>query len=214
MHSKEFELIDGRVVRQTPSGRYQDKRTGKWLTKKVALEMRIVKSGDEDKTDKQPLSPRDYVFQAMQQAAREHGYPVESLEEAWGKVMQVQAEIAQSERSYPTPYDPIDPASIPARRWIYGQHYIRSNVSVLASAGGVGKTSMQIVEALAICTGRPLLGETVHEPCNVWIINLEDPLEEDTLRDEGGPPAHPRPWPWPGAGTPSSPRPSSAVTKW
>ena len=93
-------------------------------------------------------------------------------------VAQVQAEIAQSERSYPTPYDPIDPASIPARRWIYGQHYIRGNVSVLASAGGVGKTSMQIVEALAICTGRPLLGETVHEPCNVWIVNLEDPLEE------------------------------------
>jgi RecA-family ATPase len=93
-------------------------------------------------------------------------------------VAQVQAEIAQSERSYPTPYDPIDPASIPARRWIYGQHYIRSNVSVLASAGGVGKTSMQIVEALAICTGRPLLGEPVHEPCNCWIINLEDPLEE------------------------------------
>jgi RecA-family ATPase len=93
-------------------------------------------------------------------------------------VAQVQAEIAQSERSYPTPYDPIDPASIPARRWIYGQHYIRGNVSVLASAGGVGKTSMQIVEALAICTGRPLLGEPVHEPCNVWIINLEDPLEE------------------------------------
>ena len=93
-------------------------------------------------------------------------------------VAQVQAEIAHSERSYPTPYDPVDPASIPARRWIYGQHYIRSNVSVLASAGGVGKTSMQIVEALAICTGRPLLGEPVHEPCNVWIVNLEDPLEE------------------------------------
>ena len=90
----------------------------------------------------------------------------------------VQAEIASLERSYPTPYDPVDPASIPARRWIYGQHYIRSNVSVLASAGGVGKTSMQIVEALAIVTGRPLLGETVHEPCNCWIINLEDPYEE------------------------------------
>ena len=90
----------------------------------------------------------------------------------------VQAEIASLERSYPTPYDPVDPASIPARRWIYGQHYIRSNVSVLASAGGVGKTSMQIVEALAIVTGRPLLGETVHEPCNCWVINLEDPYEE------------------------------------
>jgi RecA-family ATPase len=51
-------------------------------------------------------------------------------------------------------------------------------VSLLASAGGVGKTSMQIVEALAIVTGKPLLGETVHESGKVWLINLEDPLEE------------------------------------
>jgi RecA-family ATPase len=37
---------------------------------------------------------------------------------------------------------------------------------------------MQIVEALAIVTGKPLLGEPVIEQCNVWIINLEDPIEE------------------------------------
>jgi hypothetical protein len=49
---------------------------------------------------------------------------------------------------------------------------------VLASAGGVGKTSLQIVEALAIVTGRPLLGEEVKERTNVYIVNLEDPLEE------------------------------------
>jgi hypothetical protein len=34
------------------------------------------------------------------------------------------------------------------------------------------------VEALAICTGRPLLGEEVMEQCNVWIVNLEDPMDE------------------------------------
>jgi hypothetical protein len=49
---------------------------------------------------------------------------------------------------------------------------------VLASAGGVGKTSLQIVEALAIVTGKPLLGEPVKEQTNVWLVNLEDPLEE------------------------------------
>ena len=49
---------------------------------------------------------------------------------------------------------------------------------MLASAGGVGKTSLQIVEALAICTGKNLLGEEVHEQSNVWIVNLEDPIEE------------------------------------
>lgn len=79
---------------------------------------------------------------------------------------------------WPTLYDMFDEASVPPRRWLYGSHYLRSFVSVLASAGGIGKTSLQIVEALAIATGRPLLGEVVHEPCNVWIINLEDPMEE------------------------------------
>jgi hypothetical protein len=72
----------------------------------------------------------------------------------------------------------FDGASIEPRRWIYGHHYLRSFVSVLASAGGIGKTSLQIVEALAIVTGRPLLGEEVKERTNVWIVNLEDPLEE------------------------------------
>lgn len=80
--------------------------------------------------------------------------------------------------TWPTPYDMFDEAGLAPRRWIYGRHYLRSFVSVLASAGGIGKTSLQIVEALSIITGRPLLGEEVHERCPAWIVNLEDPLEE------------------------------------
>ena len=79
---------------------------------------------------------------------------------------------------WPTLYDMFDEEAIEPRRWVYGNHYLRSFVSVLASAGGIGKTSLQIVEALAIVTGRPLLGEEVKERTNVWIVNLEDPLEE------------------------------------
>jgi RecA-family ATPase len=79
---------------------------------------------------------------------------------------------------WPTLYDMFDEASIEPRRWIYAHHYLRSFVSVLASAGGIGKTSLQIVEALAIVTGRPLLGEEVKERTNVWLVNLEDPLSE------------------------------------
>lgn len=79
---------------------------------------------------------------------------------------------------WPSLYDMFDEASIEPRKWIYAHHYLRSFVSVLASAGGIGKTSLQIVEALAIVTGRPLLGEEVKERTNVWIVNLEDPLEE------------------------------------
>jgi hypothetical protein len=84
----------------------------------------------------------------------------------------------EAAQDWPTLYDMFDEASIEPRRWIYGHHYLRSFVSVLASAGGVGKTSLQIVEALAIVTGRPLLGEEVKERTNVWIVNLEDPIEE------------------------------------
>jgi hypothetical protein len=83
-----------------------------------------------------------------------------------------------AEAAWPTAYDMFDEASLAPRQWVYGKHYLRRFVSVLASAGGVGKTSMQIVEALAICTGRPLLGEKVEEQCNVWLINLEDPMDE------------------------------------
>lgn len=80
--------------------------------------------------------------------------------------------------TWPTRYTMFDDSAIPPRQWVYGRHYLRKFVSVLASAGGIGKTSMQIVEALAICTGKPLLGEAVEQQCNVWLVNLEDPMDE------------------------------------
>ena len=88
------------------------------------------------------------------------------------------ADAPEAAPDWPSLYDMFDEASIEPRKWIYAHHYLRSFVSVLASAGGIGKTSLQIVEALAIVTGRPLLGEDVKERTNVWIVNLEDPLEE------------------------------------
>ena len=53
---------------------------------------------------------------------------------------------------------------------------------MLASAGGIGKTSLITVEALAIATGRDLLNTKVKEQANVWIINLEDPVSEMHMR--------------------------------
>ena len=79
---------------------------------------------------------------------------------------------------YPTPYDMFDEAALPPRRFIYGRYYIRGFCSFLASPGGTGKTALQIVEALSIATGRDLLGEKVYEQTNVWMANLEDPIEE------------------------------------
>ena len=84
--------------------------------------------------------------------------------------------------SWPTPIADVDPFTLPRRKWVYGNTYIRNFVTVTASAGGIGKTSLTAVEALAIATGRNLLEQEVKEQTNVWLLNLEDPLEEMQLR--------------------------------
>ena len=76
------------------------------------------------------------------------------------------------------PFELRDPKSIPSRKWIYGRHFIRGFVTATAGTGGVGKSCIEITEAIAIATGRDLLGEPVVESCPVWYINLEDPQDE------------------------------------
>ena len=76
------------------------------------------------------------------------------------------------------PFQWIDPKTIPPRRWVYDNHYIRKFASITGGISGSGKSTLQIVEALAIATGKPLLGKTPSERCPVWYINLEDPKEE------------------------------------
>jgi hypothetical protein len=77
-----------------------------------------------------------------------------------------------------TPYVWRDPATIPPRRWLYGRHYIRKFVSATIAPGGVGKSTLSIVEALAMVTGRSLLGYEVGTPLRVWLWNGEEPREE------------------------------------
>ena len=88
----------------------------------------------------------------------------------------------ETEQSWPTPYDTFNALTLPRREWVYGYDYIRKYISVTASAGGIGKTSLINVEALAIATGRPLLGVAVKQQTNVWVINLEDPITEMQMR--------------------------------
>jgi RecA-family ATPase len=88
----------------------------------------------------------------------------------------------ETEQSWPTPYDTFNALTLPRREWVYGYDYIRKYISVTASAGGIGKTSLINVEALAIATGKPLLGTAVKQQTNVWVINLEDPITEMQMR--------------------------------
>ena len=89
---------------------------------------------------------------------------------------------ADTAHEWPTPYTMFDALSLPRREWIYGYDYIKKYISVTASAGGIGKTSAIIVEALAIATGKDLLGVQVKQQTNTWIINLEDPISEMQMR--------------------------------
>ena len=77
-----------------------------------------------------------------------------------------------------SPFIWIDPSKIPPRRWLYRPHYIRQFCSLTLSTGGVGKSSMLIAEALALATGKPLLGIKPVQRLRTWYFNGEDPVEE------------------------------------
>jgi hypothetical protein len=77
-----------------------------------------------------------------------------------------------------TPFAWREPAKIPRRAWLYAKHYIRKYLSCTIAPGGYGKTSLIIVEALTIATGRPLLDITPNERARVWYWNGEDPADE------------------------------------
>lgn len=78
-----------------------------------------------------------------------------------------------------TPFAWRSTADIPKREWLYGRHLLRKFVSLDVAAGGVGKSSLKIGEALAMASGRDLYGKGLPEGAlTVWMWNLEDPHDE------------------------------------
>jgi hypothetical protein len=73
------------------------------------------------------------------------------------------------------PYTFPPEASIPQYDWLLGRHLLRGEVSGTAAMGGTGKSSLAIVESLAMASNRQLTHDTVpQEPLRVVLINLED----------------------------------------
>lgn len=78
-----------------------------------------------------------------------------------------------------SPYSWPAPHTIPPRQWLYGRQLLRGTVSVIVAPGGTGKTAYTIGIALALSTGRALLGKEVPDgPQSVWLWNLEDARDE------------------------------------
>jgi hypothetical protein len=76
------------------------------------------------------------------------------------------------------PFRAFDVASLPRRRWLLDQHYMRGVVSITAGMGGRGKSSNSLVEAIVLATARPLLREPPGEHCRVWYHCGDDNMEE------------------------------------
>lgn len=75
-------------------------------------------------------------------------------------------------------YRLVDPKTLPPRRWLLGKRLIRRYVTFVVAQGGAGKTTLSLAMALSLATGRALLTEKVHQRTSVWVLNLEDPLQE------------------------------------
>lgn len=77
---------------------------------------------------------------------------------------------------------------IPPRAWLFDRHYQRGMLTATTSAGGIGKSSVQLVEAISMCLGLDLLSLTRTPlptgPLRVWLHNGEDPLDEVKRRIE------------------------------
>lgn len=81
-----------------------------------------------------------------------------------------------------TPFQWTAPSAIPPRRFLYGRHIARKYLSATIAPGGVGKSSLVLTEALAMASGRALLGIEPSRPLNVWYWNGEDPIDETQRR--------------------------------
>jgi AAA domain len=76
------------------------------------------------------------------------------------------------------PYHYVDPATIPPRDWLLGKHYMRGIVSATIAPGGAGKSSLDLVDAIALATGQQLHSDQPKARYRVWYHNGEDPPQE------------------------------------
>jgi hypothetical protein len=102
-----------------------------------------------------------------------------------GQPAAASATPAEAARVVATPFKLADPKAIPMREWLYGTALIRKFLSLVIAPGGVGKSSLTIVEALAMASGRPLLRVSPAQKLRVWLWNGEDPSDELARRITG-----------------------------
>ena len=113
----------------------------------------------------------------------EMGDPGPGPDDGWQEEEPSLAELQPAEESFPTTIS-ITPArlrastAIPPRQHIYGYLLTRGAVTVTAAPTKLGKSTMTMTEALAMASGRILLGDVPRGKLKVWMWNGEDLLDE------------------------------------
>ena len=72
----------------------------------------------------------------------------------------------------------IDGSKIPPRDWVMRERYIGAFISEIISPGGVGKSTLSLLDALSVASGNPFTGYPVAQSGAVWMFNAEDPIDE------------------------------------
>ena len=120
-----------------------------------------------------PLSTAD----TQEQASTSDTQAPTSITEAATTTAAEASQILQAAKPFEIicePYTVDDDRSLPMWDHLYSKHLLRGTVSGTAADGGGGKSTMSIAEALAMASGKPLLGVQVPYPMRVLLINFED----------------------------------------
>jgi hypothetical protein len=122
------------------------------------------------------LDRYDRDLQAKMRAANREGRRQQQQEDK-SEQQQQKKEDAEEEfgaRQYVFPKE----ATIPPRDWLYQYHLLRGAVALTAATGGTGKSNKSIAEALAMVTGKALLGGAAPRQLRVLLVNLEEDRAE------------------------------------
>ena len=64
------------------------------------------------------------------------------------------------------------------RQWLMGYRYLPGYVTVTIAPGGVGKSTLTILEGLSLSSGKKLTYDDPVKSAPVWLYNTEDPFDE------------------------------------
>ncbi len=72
----------------------------------------------------------------------------------------------------------LNAGRIRPREWVIHGRYMRRALTVTISPGGIGKSTLTILEGMAVATGKVDCGHAVKVHGPIMLINLEDPKDE------------------------------------